>query len=139
MNSFVGILFLGIPLIIGVSFAIKQTIDNKRKRGLRRILIAIIVGCLLLTWLGIDKINRDDDKEDKFAEQREADAARRRTDSLNLDAATRKITLMSNHFSEFKKALETKHDIIEDPKTGQPVLKNVNITTRDVETLTVNQ
>lgn len=115
MNSFIGAFFLFIGIIL---------IPEIRKR--KKYWIPIVVLIIILLGLGIDKINRDKRRDKLFRTERENDA--KKIDSLLNDIKTmadnRKKDSTAN--AEFKASLETKFNIIQDSKTGEPVPKTFN-------------
>lgn len=103
MNSFIGALLLLISLIV---------IPEIRARKKYWIPIVILIG--FLTWLGIDKTNRDNLKEQKF---NTTDSLKdKKNDSLSQNVITLESTISSNHKNdlEFQKRLDSMFHIIRD-------------------------
>lgn len=131
MYAFLGVLFLGIPLIGTLLAQRKKAKDRKTKRELSRWLLAVVVGCLFLIWLGYDKINRDQKKEESLTvlNSNFNNATARLTHSDSLNAILTKKVDSSN---AFMKALKESFNIVKDAN-NKPVKYETKINTaRDV-------
>jgi cell division protein FtsB len=128
INSFLGILFLGIPLIVTLWYERKNTKVKKKKRNLLLGVFAVIVGCILLTWLGVDQINRDSD--DRKETKQEKINNEKREQTLTTEIEELKKTNAEN--GEFLKSLKDKFQIVKD-SSNQPkkVIYNTHIEKAD--------
>lgn len=90
MNSFIGIAILLVPLI-------REWIKSANRS--KSYISFLVICCIGLLALGIDKINRDN-KKDSINEKR------RSSDSTKLDAISNSYAKDTARFSDFKKKLE---------------------------------
>jgi len=128
INSFLGILFLGIPLLVTLWYERRNTKVKKKKRNLLVGFFAVIVGCILLAWLGVDKINRDKDDR-KEAKQEKINNEKR---ELTLTTEIKELKKTNAENGEFLKSLKDKFQIVKD-SSNQPkkVIYNTHIEKAD--------
>ena len=134
MNSFLGILFLGLPLIGALLYERKKTIDKRKKKSLLGWIFAVILGCLFLTWLGVDKINRD--KKHAVAEEISANESKEKIESLT--TGVNKLDSIKKDYEEFMTNLkQQKH--IERDSNNQPVQTIFNTNIKNAETVNIGK
>jgi hypothetical protein len=121
--------------LLGAIFLLISIILIPEIRSSRKRVIGLSLLVIVLLGLGIDKINRDNNKENVL--QTEKNESKKKSDSLFLVIKTidehRKIDSSEN--SEFKKKLENKFSIIQDSITRQPIRKIFNTHIERVGTL----
>jgi len=131
MNSFLGIIFLGVPLMGTLWYQRKSETERKKKRKLFTWICVIFFGCLILAGLGVDKINRDNAKDrlntsetkkrnsiiDSLSNNVSLLVSARKIDSLkSTNDSIRDVEFQNQLFKEFK--------ITRDSITNKPTIIN---------------
>jgi len=100
MNSLLGAAFLLISIL---------AIPEIRKK--LKYLIPVIIGVILLAWLGIDKIRRDNRTQDKYAQKVTSDSIALAKLQAAQDELLNNYRNDTTRFGDFKKKLETRFGI----------------------------
>lgn len=97
------------------------------------IILFIAIGIFSL-WLGISKINRDNEKERINEQRRLADSVRFHNMESTIILISENYKKDTSRFSDFKKQLENKFHIKD---SGNIPIKTVNINAKKVETMNI--
>jgi hypothetical protein len=131
MIAFLGVLFLGIPLMGTLWNQRRKSIDRKKRKYLMAWLIAAFVGCVLLTWLGFDKVHRDN-KQNQDNAFLNVNLKNTREQLAHSDSLNVILTKTIDSTNTFMRDLKTSFGIVKDAN-NKPVKYETRINTaRDV-------